>query len=250
MQKLSALVITYNEIDHIANCLASVAFADEIVVVDSFSTDGTWEFLKSQPNVKAVQKKFVDFTTQKAFALSLATHDWVYFLDADERVTPALKDEIVKTINAENPLDAYWNYRLFMFNNDRLRFSGWQTDKIQRLFKKSRCHFEKKRLVHETLVVNGSQGFLKEKLLHYSYKGFNDYKGKMQSYGRLRAAELFEKGKRWSVFHQFLRPLWKFVNHYFIRLGILDGKKGIIICYLNALGVWERYKELKKLQAR
>ncbi len=246
--KLSVVIITFNEIDYISDCIESILFADEIIVVDSFSTDGTWEYLLSHPKIKAIQHPFENFTRQKSFALEQASHDWIYFLDADERVTPALQKEIIETINNKNAADAYWNYRSFMFKNSRLYFSGWQTDKIYRLFKKSKCEFENDRIVHETLKVNGSEGKLKEKLIHYSYKNYEDYKGKMIRYGELRAIEEFKKGKKWTIFHQYLRPAWKFINHYVVRMGILDGTKGIIICYLNALGVFTRYKVLQRLE--
>lgn len=249
-EKLSVVIITFNEIDYISDCIESILFADEIIVVDSFSTDGTWEYLLSHPKIKAIQHPFENFTRQKTFALKQASHDWIYFLDADERVTPALQKEIIETINNKNAADAYWNYRSFMFKNSRLYFSGWQTDKIYRLFKKSKCEFENDRIVHETLKVNGIEGKLKEKLIHYSYKNYEDYKGKMIRYGELRAIEEFKKGKKWTVFHQYLRPAWKFINHYVVRMGILDGTKGIIISYLNALGVFARYKELQRLKKR
>lgn len=249
-KKLSAVIITYNEANYIKDCIESVLFADEIIVVDSFSTDGTWEYLESHPKVTAIQHPFEDFTKQKSYALGLAKNDWVYFFDADERVTPKLEKEINSIINNPESNDAYWNYRIFMFKNKRLYFSGWQTDKVYRLFKKSKCKFINERIVHETLKVNGSEGFLKEKLIHYSYKDYDDYKGKMLKYGRLKAKESFLKGKKWNIFQQYLRPSWKFFNHYIIRFGILDGTKGITICYLNALGVYERFRELKRLQSK
>lgn len=249
-QKLSVVIITFNEIDYISDCIESVLFADEIIVVDSYSDDGTWEFLLGHPRVKAMQHVFENFTKQKSFALEQASKDWIYFLDADERVTLSLQKEIIETINNKNAADAYWNYRSFMFKKKRLYFSGWQTDKVYRLFKKSKCNFVDDRIVHETLNVNGTEGKLKEKLIHYSYKNYEDYKGKMLKYGKLRAIEEFQKGKKWTIFHQLLRPTWKFLNLYLVRLGILDGTKGIIISYLNALGVWERYRELKKLRSK
>ncbi|MDG3583605.1 glycosyltransferase family 2 protein [Galbibacter pacificus] len=246
--KLSAVIITYNEINYIKDCVESVLFADEIIVVDSFSTDGTWEYLRQHEKVTSVQHPFENFTKQKSYALSLANNDWIYFFDADERVTPKLQKEIIETINSPKTCDAYWNYRTFMFKNKRLYFSGWQTDKVYRLFKKSKCEFTNERIVHETLKVNGTEGKLKHKLLHFSYKDYHDYKGKMIKYGQLKAKEAFLKGKKWTFLLQYLRPAWKFFNHYIIRLGILDGKKGIIICYLNALGVYERFKEQRRLQ--
>jgi hypothetical protein len=137
-----------------------------------------------------------------------------------------------------------------MFQNKSLRFSGWQTDKNYRLFRKSKVKFSEEKLVHETLDVNGSSGILSEKLIHYCYKNFQEYKDKMISYGRLKAKESFFKEMKFNYAYMILKPSWKFFLRYFLRLGILDGKKGIIICYLDALGVLERYRELKRLETR
>lgn len=248
--KITALIITYNEIGYIENCLESVAFADEIIVVDSYSTDGTYEFLSSQPNVKVLQHPFENFTLQKSFALQQASNDWILFLDADEVVSESLKNEIIHTVNSGETHAAYWFYRQFMFGDKPLRFSGWQTDKNYRLFRKSRAKFSDKKIVHETLEVDGTSGILKEKLTHYCYKNYEDYKGKMLKYGRLKAKEDFYKENTFNYFFYIFKPAWKFFNHYILRLGFLDGKKGRIICYLNALGVYERYKELKQLETK
>lgn len=234
----------------IEQCLDSVSFADEIVVVDSYSTDGTFEYLEKHPKVRVVQHPFENFTAQKSFALNQASNEWVLFIDADEVVSKKLETEILETINNPKACEAYWFYRKFMFKNQRLHFSGWQTDKNHRLFRKSKVRFTDKKLVHETLEVDGNSCILKEKLTHYCYKSYEDYKGKMLKYGRLKAKEAFYKEKSFSYLALVFRPTWKFFNHYIIRLGILDGKKGVIICYLNALGVLERYRELKRLQKK
>ncbi|BDW93182.1 glycosyltransferase family 2 protein [Allomuricauda sp. XS_ASV26] len=249
-QKLSALIITYNEIGYIEKCIDSVSFADEIVVVDSYSTDGTYEYLLSHPKVRVIQNPFKNFTAQKSFALKQSSNDWVLFLDADEVVTKSLQTEIIETINKENADEAYWFYRQFMFQNERLNFSGWQTDKNYRLFRKSKAHFTDKKIVHETLVVDGTSGILQEKLIHYCYKDYQDYKGKMLKYGQLKAKEDFYREKHFNYLLMIIKPAWKFFNHYILRLGILDGKKGWTICYLNALGVLERFRELKRLEKK
>ena len=249
-EKITALIITYNEIGYIEKCVQSIDFADEIIVVDSFSTDGTYEYLCNHPKIKVIQNPFENFTAQKAFTLKQATNDWVLFLDADEVVTTKLQKEIVETINSESEHVAYWFYRKFMFQNKPLHFSGWQTDKNYRLFRKSKTQFSDKKIVHETLDVEGSSGILKEQLIHYCYKNYEDYKSKMLNYGRLKAKEAFYKEKKFNYILLFLKPTWKFFNHYILRLGILDGKKGVIICYLNALGDYERYKELKQLEKK
>ncbi len=244
---LSGLLITFNEIKHIKEVLENISFADEIIVVDSYSTDGTVEVIKNFPNVKLFQRKFDDFTSQRNYALSLANNNWILFIDADERVTPKLKNEILETIQSSSSKDAYYFYRKFFYNEKPLHFSGWQTDKNFRLFKKDKCEYKSERLVHETLAVNGTTGILKHKLLHYSFDDYEKYKEKMISYGKLRAKELFLNGKKYSIFKQIFKPTYKFLYDYIIRLGFLDGKKGIIICYLNALSVYARYPELKRL---
>ncbi|ASO06773.1 glycosyltransferase family 2 protein [Arenibacter algicola] len=246
-EKISALIITYNEIGYIKQCIDSTSFADEIIVVDSYSTDGTFEYLKNHPKVKVIQNPFENFTTQKSFALKQANHDWILFLDADEVVPISLKEEIKTKTNSNSEVVAYWFYRKFMFQDKPLHFSGWQTDKNYRLFRKSKAKFSDQKIVHETLVVEGESGILSERLIHYCYKNYDHYKAKMTKYGKLKALEEFQKGKKWHIMPQVLRPAWKFFYHYIIRLGFLDGKKGVTICYLNALGVWTRYIELRKL---
>ncbi len=246
--KITALVITFNEIGYIENCLKSIAFADEIIVVDSYSTDGTYEYLLKQPNVRAIQHPFKNYTAQKAFAMAQASNDWVLFIDADEVVTPELQNEIIKTLASKQVHVAYWFRRKFMFQKKILRFSGWQTDKNYRLFRKSKVRFSDKRIVHETLDVQGSSAILKEKLTHYCYRDFANYKYKMLVYGRMKAKEGIQKGKRFNFLLLLAKPAFTFVYNYIFRFGILDGIKGITVCYLNALGDWERYLELRRLE--
>ena len=247
-EKVTALVITFNEVGYIEKCIESVSFADEIIVVDSYSTDGTYEYLLNHPKVKVIQNPFKNFTAQKAFTLKQASNDWVLFLDADEVVSEDLQNEIKETINNNPKHVAYWFYRKFMFQNERLHFSGWQTDKNYRLFRKGKVNFSDKRIVHETLDINGTSGKFKNRLTHYCYKDYEVYKNKMMMYGRLKAKEAFSKGKQFSYALLLLKPLWKFFNSYIIRLGFLDGAKGIIICHLDAMCDLERYRELQRLE--
>ncbi|MFD0797004.1 glycosyltransferase family 2 protein [Maribacter chungangensis] len=246
--KISALVITYNELGYIEKCLKSVEFADEIIVVDSYSTDGTYEYLRAHPKVRVIQHPFKNYTAQKAFTLSQASNDWVLFVDADEIVTPELRHEITNTVNSNQGHAAYWFRRKFMFQQKQLRFSGWQTDKNYRLFRKSKAQFSDKRIVHETLEIKGSSGILKNKLTHYCYRDYRNYKNKMLVYGRLKAKEALQKNKGFNPILLVAKPTFTFLFNYIIRLGILDGFKGITVCYLNALCDWERYLELRRLE--
>ncbi len=245
---LSAVIITYNEINYIQRCVEAVEFADEIIVVDSFSTDGTFEYLKEHPRVDVIQNKFENFTSQKSFALGMVNHDWVLFIDADEVITKDLELEILETINLQEIDEvAFWFYRVFMFENHPLKYSGTQSDKNIRLFRKSKVKFNPRKLVHETLEINGASGVFKAKLIHYCYKNYEDYKTKIIYYGKLKAQQDFKKNKHFNYVLLLVKPFWTFFRKYIIRYGFLDGKRGFILCYLNAIGTYERYKELKSL---
>ncbi|WP_016988318.1 glycosyltransferase family 2 protein [Flavobacterium sp. ACAM 123] len=245
---LSALIITRNEEHNIKNVLSDLAFADEIIVVDSFSSDKTAVIAATYKNVKVVQHTFENYAVQRNYAISLATYSWIIFLDADERLTAELKEEIIKTIEHKDSFPAYYCYRTFMFKNTKLRFSGWQTDKIIRLFKKEKAQYDLGKIVHEKLTVTGKTGKLENKLIHYSYRSYSDYKQKMNVYGKLKAVEELNKGTKPTFFHFYFRPLYQFLYQYIIRMGILDGKKGIVICYLNAYSVYIRFQELKRMR--
>jgi glycosyltransferase involved in cell wall biosynthesis len=245
---LTALVITYNEIEYIQACIEGIEFANEIIVVDSFSNDGTFEYLKEHKRVKVLQNKFENFTKQKSFALNQASHDWVLFVDADEVVSKELKLEILKTIHSKNIREvAFWFYRVFMFENYPLAYSGTQSDKNIRLFRKSKVNFNPRKIVHETLEVNGASGIFQTKLTHYCFKNYDDYKRKMITYGKLKAKQDFKKNKQFNYVLLLVKTFWTFFRKYIIQLGFLDGKRGFILCYLNALGTFERYIELKSL---
>jgi glycosyltransferase involved in cell wall biosynthesis len=247
MPKISALIITLNEAKNIADVLDNLDFVDEIIVVDSYSQDSTLEIAEAYQNVIVHKHKFENFTKQRNFALSKANHEWILFLDADERIPRVLKHEILKTIRSKKTADAYYFYRKFMFKNQPLHFSGWQTDRNIRLFKKSKSIYTEGRLVHEVLEVNGKVANLEHHLIHYSYENYVSYKKKMLSYASLKAEELFLKGVEPNPYDFIIKPVYKFLYSYIIRLGVLDGRKGIIICYLNALSVYKRYPNLKEL---
>ena len=245
--KITGLIITLNEEKNIKAVIENISFVDEIIIVDSFSSDKTVELSQAYDKVKVYQHEFENFTDQRNLALDYASHNWILFLDADERLTDGLKEEIMETVKQKETAEAYFFYRKFMFKDKPLHFSGWQTDKNVRLFKKNSARYSKERLVHEILRVNGKTKTMKHKLLHYSYISYGSYKAKMINYAKLKAKELYLKELRPNFFHFYIKPAYKFLYTYLIRLGILDGRKGIIICYLNALSVYKRYPFLKKL---
>ena len=245
--KISGLIITFNEEKNIEDLLQNIDFVDEIIIIDSFSKDKTKEIALKNIKVTFIENTFEDFTSQRNFALKQANHNWILFLDGDERITKNLKSEILATLESKEAKDAYYFFRKYMFKGKPIHFSGTQTDKNYRLFKKDKATYTQERLVHETLNVNGTTGVLKNKLLHFSYLNFEDYKKKMFSYGVLKAKELKAKNKKISWFHRFLKPCYKFLYSFLIRLGFLDGFNGLIICYLHAYSVFITYKELHKL---
>ena len=245
--KLTALIITLNEEDHIRQLLTDLSFADEIIVVDSFSTDRTKEIANSFKNVIFLQKKFENFSSQRNFAISQSTYDWILFLDADERLTPELTHEILETLKKNENEIAFMFPRTFMFQNSVLHFSGCQTDKIFKLFNKKFAKYSNEKLIHEKLITDGEIATLKNKLIHFSYSNYESYKAKMVHYGKLHAQAKFIHKQQSSTLHQILHPAYDFLYNYCIRLGFLDSKKGIIICYLRAYSVFIRHQELRHL---
>ncbi|RUA11977.1 MAG: glycosyltransferase family 2 protein [Flavobacteriia bacterium] len=246
-KKLTALLITYNEEDLIQGVLENISFADEIIVVDSFSTDRTIEIVKRFKNVKLIRRAFNNFTDQREFAISKASNKWLFFLDADELTSENLKNEILNELENPGDIVAYGVKRNFYFKKKLIRFSGYQTHIVYRLFNKDYCYYDRRKKVHETLIFQGKTKILKNKLDHFSYKDEMSFKKKLTKYAQLRAEELFEKHKKPNLYHFYVKPLYRFVNQYFIRLGFLDGKEGYKISKLNAFEVKQRYLILKKM---
>jgi glycosyltransferase involved in cell wall biosynthesis len=246
MTKISAIILTFNEEENIKEVLETVSFADEIIVLDSISTDQTKALALANKNIQFFERKFDNYTSQRNYALDLAKNDWILFLDADERILPNLKNEITKAVeNIE--FVAYYFYRKFFYQKKPIHFSGTQTDKRIVLFRKSKATYAASKLVHETLEVDGKIGFLKTKLIHYSFDSYQDYKNKMIFYGQLKAQELFKKGKKYSLGKHISKTIFKFFKTFILRLGILDLYNGLVVCYLQTLSVHVTYQTLKKL---
>jgi glycosyltransferase involved in cell wall biosynthesis len=247
INSLSALVITYNETENLPGLLDGLYFAGEIIVVDSFSTDNTIEILKKYPHVSFVQRHFENFSDQRNFALGLAKNKWILFTDADERIPGSLQKEIAHELQNPGDTVAYAVKRQFYFKDKPLRFSGYQSNKAIRLFRKDHGNYDHKKLVHEVPLISGKVKVLKNKLNHYSFKDTISYQKKIDSYARLRAQELYLQGLRPNAFHYYLKPAYRFIRHFLIRLGFLDGKSGFTMSNLEAEGVKKRYQYLKAL---
>lgn len=248
MEKLSAIVITKNEYPNIDGFLSSLEFADEIVVVDSYSTDGTAEKLMETEGITFFQKEFKNFADQKNFALSQAENDWVLFVDADERIDPDLRQEIKDILAAPRAdIVAYAARFRYFFGDSPIRYSGFQTARAYRLFRRTRCRYSEKMPVHEDLVIDGGEAELKNRILHFSFRDAEHYKEKMKLYAHIKARMLFQEGEKSNILTRLIKPVYRFFNHYIMRLGILDGKLGFKISILNAYEVLERYRELDRL---
>lgn len=239
---ISALAITYNEDTNIEDYIKSLSFADEIIIVDSFSTDKTVALAKKH-NVKIIEREFKNFSDQKNFAISQAKHDWIVFFDLDEKIPIALAKEIVSIVNAKNSLKAYHVKRQFHFMGKRIKYSGFQTDIAVRLFNKKYCKYNGK-AVHESIETNEKIGLLKHAVNHQTYKSFDNYNQKLSKYSKLQAEELYKKNIRPNLYHFLFRPWYRFMHQYFLRFGFLDGKEGFIISYVHAFSVYKRYIQL------
>ena len=245
---ITAIIPTLNEQDLIEDAIASVSFADEIIVIDSFSTDRTLELAAKHP-VRIVQREFDNFSSQKNFAIGLAKHEWIYILDADERVSPALKKEIVEAVKQPGDCIGFFIYRTFYFMDERIHFGGWQTDKVMRLFNKNYCNYDGK-LVHEKIAYKGKAGFLTHKIDHFSYQDFEQYWSKLEFYAQLQAKELIKDEKKIHFGYKLFKPGFRFFVHYFLRLGFLDGQKGYTLAKLHAHAVNQRYLQLDLINNR
>ncbi len=240
--KITAIIPTFNEEIHIEDAIKSVSFADEIIVIDSYSTDNTVALAKKY-DIHLIQRVFDDFSTQKNYAIDLAKHDWIYVLDADERVALPLREEILNAVKNPENLVGFQVYRNFYFAGKKIRFSGWQRDKVIRLFLKEHCRYNGS-LVHERIKYKGEIGFLKHKIEHYSYRNYDHYISKINHYSALRAKQLHAQGKRVNLYHVLIKPFTRFFVHYVVRLGFLDGFTGILLAKTEAYGVFTKFTKL------
>ena len=243
MEKLTVIIPTYNEELHIKEAIASALFADEIIIIDSYSTDKTLT-IAEKFSVKIIQREYKYSASQKNWAIPQAKHDWVFILDADERITFELKQEIIDILkNPPQKISGYWIYRKNHFIGRPVKYSGWQNDKVIRLFKKENCRYEDKR-VHSEIQTTGKIGFLKHKIDHYSFSSVKQYVQKLNNYAIWQAKDYDLKTGKLNLFHFFIKPFWRFTKHYFVQQGFRDGIPGFTISFLQAYAVLMRYVNL------
>jgi glycosyltransferase involved in cell wall biosynthesis len=243
LSTLSVIIITRNEEGNILECLNSVRWADEIIVLDSGSTDRTVERAKTvTPHV--FQQPWEGFGKTKARALERATKEWVLSIDADERVPEALAKEIQHVVRqGKNSLSGYTVARRAFFLGKWIRHAGWYPGRVVRLFRRASASFTDTP-VHESIHVNGRIGELQNDLLHYTDPNLVHYLEKLNRYTSLAVDELVRSGERFSLTKLLLHPAWTFFRMYILRRGFLDGMHGLILCALSACYVFTKYAKL------
>ena len=248
MPTLSVILITRNEEANLADCLASLeGIAQQIVVVDTNSVDSTLEIAKNYGAVISQPADWPGFGPQKNRALDLATGEWVLSLDADERLTPALRSEILTAIHHSAHVDCFAIPRLSWYCGRFIRHSGWSPDYVDRLFKRGTARFSDD-LVHERLIPAGQVAKLENPMLHFSFMNFSQVLQKIDRYSTASAEQAFMKGRRSNPLKAILHGLWAFIRTYFIRAGFLDGYQGLALALSNAEGSYYRYMKIWLLQ--
>jgi glycosyltransferase involved in cell wall biosynthesis len=241
--RLSVAIITKNEAHNLAACLASLDFVDEIVVLDSSSTDNTRQIAAQYGAIVEVSTQWEGFGKEKNKAIDLCTGDWILSLDADERVPASLRDEIHDLLSDEPGCHAYSIPRLSWFCGKFIYHSGWRPDHVTRLFRRGMARFSDD-LVHERLIANGQLGVLKNSIVHISFRDFDAVIHKINVYSAASAKQMSLNGRRGGVVKGLLHGLWTFIRTYLLRLGFLDGQHGLALAISNAQGTYYRYAKL------
>lgn len=247
-KKLSVIVTTFNEEANVAECLESVLWADEILLVDSFSTDRTIELASRYP-ITILQREYFGSAAQKNWAIDRVAHDWVLIIDADERVPDPLAREVLSVLASEPAVNGFYIRRENVFIDKVIRHSGWSTDKVVRLFRRDKGRYPNRR-VHADLEIEGPVPVLKNSFLHFTFRTFEQYFPKFLNYAEWGAAQAFRDGRKSGLFEIAVRPWWRFIRTYFLQLGFLDGMHGFVLCVLQAFGAFLKYARLWEYRIR
>lgn len=245
--RLSAVVITYNEEANIGECLAGLDWVDEIVVVDAMSGDATCE-IAARFTSNIFRRPWDGYVAAREYALSRAKSEWVLSIDADERVTPELRAEIENELNSPG-FDGYMIPRKAYFLGRWIKHCGWYPGHVMRLLKRDRARVTD-RMVHEGLRVDGTVGTLENAILHYTYRSARSYFARFDRYTSLAAEDLHRDGKRASLADIVLRPPFQFMKMYVLKLGMLDGLHGLILCAFSSFYVFVKYVKLWETEHR
>ena len=243
LKRISLIVTTLNEEENLGRCLESARGVGEVIVVDSMSTDTTLR-IAGEYGARVFTREFVSNADQKNWALEKATLEWILILDADEYLSARLREEIAEAIMSAR-VNGFWIYRRNEFLGKTIRHCGWDRDRVLRLFRRGRGRYPE-RAVHERLDLEGEAGRLRERLEHIPYRDLEDYMDRLKSYSRKGALELRRNGRRWFP-GLVVRPCARFLRMYLLQLGFLDGRAGLMLCYLAAVSVFFKYAWLKEL---
>lgn len=247
LPKLSVYIITYNEADKIAAAVQSVTWADEVLVLDSSSTDATAQ-IATELGATVKQLPFTTFGKLRNDAIAACTHEWVFSLDADERCTPAARAEILRLL-AQPTADAYYVPRRNWFMGRWIKHSGWSPDYRQpQLFRKGALTFDDREEVHESFQVHGKIGYFKSSIIQVPFQNLEQLVHKMQRYSTLGARKLERKGKRVGMGTALLHGIWAFIRIYVIKRGFLDGWAGFVLALGNFEGTFYRYAKASTAQ--
>ncbi|MDC1318122.1 glycosyltransferase family 2 protein [Candidatus Thioglobus sp.] len=249
--KISAYIIAFNEVDKIRDCINSVLWADEIIVADSFSTDGTTE-IATELGAKVVQIPFSGYGDLRNQAIRHCSKDWIFSLDSDERCTAAVRDEIVKLINNNAELDIYHVPRKNFFMGKWIKHSGWYPNFRQpQLFKNGKMSYTMDS-VHEGYISHSDKeiGSIKNVIWQFPFKNTEEVMHKANRYSTLGVEKLQDKGVKGSVLKAFIHGIWSFIKHYIFKLGFLDGGPGFVIAFGNFEGTFYRYIKLTERQKK
>jgi len=248
MTAITVAIMVKNEAQDITDCLASINWANEIIVLDSGSTDGTQEICKKL-GAKVIDTDWPGFGEQSNRALDLTTTEWCLLLDADERVSPELKKEIQQVLHNPQDCVAYKTPRLNFVNNRAITHClSPKGDQPTRLIKKGYGRFSD--IVHPRAIINGKIGVLKNNLLHFPFHNIQEMIEKMNSYSSLSAIKLAAQGKSSGILKSLIHAIWTFIRMYFLKLGFLDGWPGFLIALSNFEGTFYRYAKLKEIADR
>jgi glycosyltransferase involved in cell wall biosynthesis len=246
---VSAIVVCYNEEDNIARCLNSLRWCDEIVVVDSFSTDRTVEICRQFTRI-IIEREWAGYRDQKAFAHSKATKDWVLMIDSDEEVTPELKNEILEQLAVASTLCAGFLLPRLVFYLDRWwRRGGWYPDYDIRLFRRELATWGGTD-PHEKIIVDGPVRRLRNPLHHFSYRNIDDHIQRINRFTSISSRELRTQGQRWRLSDALLRPAFRFCRSYFLTRGFMEGFAGFHVAVTAAMYVFLKYAKLWELELK
>ncbi len=248
MDKLSVTVITFNEEKNIRGCLESVRWADELVVVDSGSSDSTLDICREYTD-RLFTEAWRGYGRQKNLAADKAANPWILNIDADERVTKGLKQEIEGLFEKGTELDGFYMPRKSFFLGKWIKHGGWYPDYNLRLFKKGKGRFVE-RDVHETVELDGRAGYLKKPIEHYTYNSISDYLLRMDRYSTLAAGELKKKGRSINISDIIIRPHATFLKMYILKKGFLDGYRGLILSALYSAYTLSKYIKLWEMEGK